>query len=674
MNTDKVGTKGRSNSSQRESALIHFIRAIRARFFFTTLWPMMAVLLVGAALRLWGLVDLGLEHDEVANWLIDRSILDGNHAVYFTEAYGHEAGFHYVQTAFVALLGDNALALRLPAAFAGIVLIAVTFALLRVIFGRKIALTAAALLAVTFFPVFYSRLALRAITLPVLSALSFYFFWMGTMQGGRPKAEGGKPFILHPSSLILSGVFAGLSLYTYMAARAVPIFYALWILYLLVFQRDIFKRNWRGIVLFAGIYLVIALPLLLFLQGIPDGEFRISEIDAPLQALLAGDIGPVLLNGVKIVGAFGVRGDPLWRQNVAGWPIFNVLAAVLFYAGIVIALWRHRPKHIFALLWAATAVIPSVVTTDAPSTIRMINILPVLTLFPALSMHSLGRLSTRYPQLSTTLWRNSWITLLTIILVWASVRTISGIFVVWPGNDEVQFVWQTALTAAARELDDSAETTPVSIMGWSPDTMDPPTLELALIRDDLDLHFFGGIKPEPIDSLILPLQNGQMRIVRPSILPLDPALEALLASWGAAMTEDEQVTLYDLTLDADDIAFEQSVGETFGDELTLTGFSAETCQPGTPCAITTYWRVEKTPAAPRTLFLHALDADGNLVTQDDGLDVPAAQWQPGDIIVKQHTLTLPDDAMVTLSVGVYHPQTFQRLLASQLRDALPLER
>jgi 4-amino-4-deoxy-L-arabinose transferase-like glycosyltransferase len=638
---------------------------------FTTLWSMTAILLVGAALRLWSLVDLGLEHDEVANWLIDRSILDGNHAVYFTEAYGHEAGFHYVQAAFVALLGDNALALRLPAAFAGIVLIAVTFALLKVIFGRKIALIAAALLAVTFFPVFYSRLALRAITLPVLSALSFYFFWQG--QGARGKGQGRSPFTIHHLQFTIAGVFAGLSLYTYMAARAVPIFYACWIIYLLVFQRDLFKHNWRGIALFAGVYLVVALPLILFLQTIPDGEFRISEIDAPLQALLAGDIGPALLNSVKIAGSFGVRGDPLWRQNVAGTPIFNVLAAILFYVGVVIALWRHRPKHVFALLWAATAVIPSIVTTDAPSTIRMINILPVLTLFPALSMHSLGRLSTTYPQLSPTFWKKSWITILTIILFWVSVRTISGIFMVWPGNSEVQFVWQTALTAAARELDDSAETSPVAVMGWSPDTMDPPTLELALNRDDLELRFFGGIKSEPIDSLILPLQNGSIRIVRPSILPLDPALEALLASWGATVSTNEQFTRYDLALSADEIAFEQPIGETFGDEVTLVGFSAETCQPNTPCAITTYWRVEKTPTEPRSLFLHAIDANGNLVAQDDGLDVPAVQWQTDDIIVKQHTLTLPDDAQITLVAGIYHPQTFLRLLTPGNTDFVVLE-
>ncbi|MCK4832709.1 MAG: hypothetical protein KAS81_08065, partial [Anaerolineales bacterium] len=69
------------------------------------------ILLVAAVLRLADLVGVppGLEHDEVANWLIDRDILSGRHALYYTEAYGHEAGYHYLQAAAVALLGDHAL-------------------------------------------------------------------------------------------------------------------------------------------------------------------------------------------------------------------------------------------------------------------------------------------------------------------------------------------------------------------------------------------------------------------------------------------------------------------------------------------------------------------------------------------------------------------------------------
>ncbi|MCP4415281.1 MAG: glycosyltransferase family 39 protein, partial [Chloroflexi bacterium] len=154
------------------------------------------LLLAAAALRLVGLNNIsppGITHDEVANWLIDRAILAGEHAIYFSRAYGHEAGFHYVQAGFVALIGDNVLALRLPAAFAGLLGVAVTFALTRKLFGKKVALMAAGLLALLFWPVFYGRLALRAISLPLVAGLSAYFWWqaweLAGEQGGRGAGE-----------------------------------------------------------------------------------------------------------------------------------------------------------------------------------------------------------------------------------------------------------------------------------------------------------------------------------------------------------------------------------------------------------------------------------------------------------------------------------------------------
>lgn len=158
---------------------------------------MVALLLLAAALRLIGINNVsppGLEHDEVAHWLINEQILAGQHAVYFTDAYGHEAGYHYFQTVFQVLLGDNAFALRLPSAVLGLWGIAVSFALVRRLFGKNVALFAAAYLTILFFPIFYSRLALRAIALPVVSGLSAYFWWQGWQlaAGSWPLAVGKK--------------------------------------------------------------------------------------------------------------------------------------------------------------------------------------------------------------------------------------------------------------------------------------------------------------------------------------------------------------------------------------------------------------------------------------------------------------------------------------------------
>ena len=145
---------------------------------------MVLILLLATALRVYGVYNLsppGLDMTRLPTGLsTGQSSMKGVLTPYFSEAYGHEAGFHYVQAASVALVGDHALALRLPAILLGILVVAVHYALARRLFGVRTALLSAALLAVLFWPVFYSRLGLRAISLPFVSGLAL---WPGAGPG-----------------------------------------------------------------------------------------------------------------------------------------------------------------------------------------------------------------------------------------------------------------------------------------------------------------------------------------------------------------------------------------------------------------------------------------------------------------------------------------------------------
>ena len=575
---------------------------------------MVMVLLVAAILRLYGLNNVsppGLEHDEVANWLIDQNILAGEHAVYFTAAYGHEAGFHYVQSGFVALLGDHALALRLPAAFAGLLLVAVTYRLNCLLFGRRIALIVAALTAVLLWPVFYSRLGLRAILLPLLSGLSAYFWWRG-WQCERAASY---------RWWAMAGLLAGLSLHTYMAARVVPIFYVLWLVYLTVFERTKLRQQWLGIALFWLVYLLVAAPLVSYLWQNPEAEYRITEVDAPLRALQAGDWQPVLVNSVKIAGMFGFRGDMLWRQNVAGRPVFEPLAALLFYIGVGVCLAGIRnSRSAFVFFWLSTAIIPSVVTIDAPSSIRIINILPFLATPIAIVIHNSPNLSTVFPQLSTKLMYSALFFLYFFYIGW----TWQALFFIWPQQEEVQFVWQSALTEVAAFLDKQEEETAVAIIGWTPTTMDPPTMALSLYRQDLIVRYVGTVHT-PVTTLLLPASGtGKAQIFRPTILPLHPLLAEKLPP-GQTIAASS-FTLYELDTTSQPLPPLQQTA-TFDNEFFLRGY--ESLSTSDSNYLLTYWQVINPASGPRQIFLHGLDEMGQLVTQYDRLDGDASTWQKG---------------------------------------------
>ena len=112
-----------------------------------------------------------------------------------------------------------------------------------------------------------------------------------------------------------------------------------------------------------------------------------------------GDLEPVIINSIKFLGMFGFRGDPLWRNNVAHLPVFDLLLALFFYIGLLISLWRwQKQRYLFIVLWLFTAAIPSIVTIDAPSSIRIINALPILTLFLAIGLEVIQFFRPLFPE------------------------------------------------------------------------------------------------------------------------------------------------------------------------------------------------------------------------------------------------------------------------------------
>ncbi|MEM9775876.1 MAG: glycosyltransferase family 39 protein [Chloroflexota bacterium] len=651
------------------------------------------ILLVGAFLRIAGFLTVsppGPEHDEVANWLIDRAILAGQHAVYFTEAYGHEAGFHYWQTLFVWLVGDNLVALRASAALMGMLGMAVTFALTKRLFGRDAALIATALTATLFFPIFYSRLALRAISLPVTAGLAFCFFW-DWLMAESPKRR----------NLLLAALFTGLSSYTYMASRALPIFYAGWIAYLALTRWHKFKKKWQDLLLFAAVYLLTSWPLIQFLQTLPTGETRVAEIDAPLRALLVGDFQPVLINAWAILLGFGISGDPLWRQGVAGQPIFEPIFATLFYAGLLISIWRWRDlRYGFLLLWLGASVVPSLVTVDAPSTIRMILMGPILAIFPVLGLeqilrafrfsiirtrvpqywgviHSYPQLSPGNRQLSTRKLDLPWLSLLTaFLMLFYGLRSGRDIFRTWPLSEEVQFVWQQSLAEMGHDIDQQAEIDHVGIAGWTPGSMDSPTMLLVVKREDVSMRHFGRVGE--IETLVIPADAHT--IYRPTDLPFHPILETELSQSHHKRANEDFVSYRSLgPVELDHTQTETLFFNPFsGFELTLLGFRFLETGETAEIQLVTHWQVEGLGLilAPDTkLFLHLVDADGNLLAQHDGLDAPHRFWQEGDVLMQVHTVPMIEGA-AELRVGVYEGSPpWQRFMVEDGSDfiVIPFE-
>ncbi len=86
-----------------------------------------------------------------------------------------------------------------------------------------------------------------------------------------------------------------------------------------------------------------------------------------------------------------------------------------------------------------------------------------------------------------------------------------------------------------------------------------------------------------------------------------------------------------------------------------------------PMRLTLYWRADAAPSRAYKAFVHLLDADWNLLAQDDEIPgygaLPTDGWQPGQIVESNFVLTPPEviPPGSFLITGFYDPATGQRL-------------
>ncbi|MGB3715399.1 MAG: glycosyltransferase family 39 protein [Candidatus Promineifilaceae bacterium] len=146
-----------------------------------------------------------------------------------------------------------------------------------------------------------------------------------------------------------------------------------------------------------------------------------------------------------------------------------------------------------------------------------------------------------------------------------------------------------------------------------------------------------------------------------------------LLALGPAGEEIELLIVGDARLASDrqkDLVPQNLLDMAMIDGLTLLGSDSrpELIYPGEDLIIDLYWKATGTPSHDYTVFVHLVDADGNLIATGDGPpmsgDYPTSFWREGDQIMDEHIMTLPADLLpgtYRISVGFYDPDTLVRV-------------
>lgn len=593
------------------------------------LWAAVAVLLLASLLRFGWLMAVppGLSQDEVLNADIVSFIRQGERPLFFREGYGHEPLYHYLATPFQPLLGDNVLSIRLPAGFLGLLLIAGVLRWARRGYGRRPALLAGALLAISWWPIIFSRLGLRAILLPLLLVAAAYF-WPFPGRDGQIRRY--TPW--------LAGLFLGLSSYSYTAARvvlAIPVLYAGYLL--LLHRRRPLRAELAAVLLVLGVAAAVSLPLYLTLRADPTLFQRDDQLAGPLAALQAGDPRPVLATTLATLGVFSFRGDPRWTYSLPGRALFDPLTALFFYGGLLLALWRsRRPRYAFLLIWLAVGLVPSAVTPQAPSTIRLVAMMPVTYLLPALALDWSGR------RLAGWAAGRRWLAPAGALLLAGVLALNLGLslrdgFGRWPAELETRLRYQTVFRDIAAALAADPAGVPVIAEAY----YEP------IDHDSVRRSGGGALEARWVqqhNALVFPAGGGRLYV--PEFAA--PA-GALMAAAGLDRPRERSAgppsfAVYELPaapavpLLAEPVTFYDPAGQP---GLRLLGYQRLPVTAEGVLPLLTYWQVLQPLPADLATFAHLLAEDGTILAQYDGLDAVPAHLQPGDTFLQLHPLPLP---------------------------------
>ncbi|MGC8878100.1 MAG: hypothetical protein ACP5R2_02635 [Anaerolineae bacterium] len=677
-------------------------------------WFMVFLVWVTFALRVIRLGDLPLELslDESIDGLDAlRLVREGWLTPFLQNNFGRETLFLYIQGITLHLLGISVFALRFCSMVMGTLTIPLLYAVGRqlapkemsqgdALLPARVGLLAATGMAVCYWHIYFSRLALRAIVLPPVLLACVWCLW-------RARRLVMLPFSASLPWWSAAGFLLGVTFYTYTAARLLlPLFILLAWMWL---TQGSNKRGWigRGLAVFLGMAAFVSGPLLLYFVRNPHAfSSRAAAISLPMDSAFPLAMG---MNAIRLLMI--QFGGGSW---VGYWPSLNVLSGLGLFVGILACVRHFRSSTGWWLLsWWVVGFLPTLLSRqdwEAVTTpLRGIVAWPALCLIAAIGLavitsfciQHFSRCRRWYTQ-SRHLW--------SVMLPTLAILCIGGA----TGVHDYFFVWANSFAPSchhARVLADYLTKRPGQLV-LLPNRFytDAPTRFLlqarypaldsisyeaatALIAHD---HFHAadrtravGIMPHDGSTpsawtLLEPLVDGT------GIAHLLPQLDQTqaIALAKAVRTNMPLLSLNDncgeviadvYPLDPntpilpDRTETVQPIRVNFADDLLLVGALArpEQAEPGQSFSLRLQWKSMRSIDGDYDLFIHLFNLQtGQRIAQvnqslGSSILLHSHFWSPGLTVQEIHAFQLPQDApegVYQFEVGLYHRASGQRLM------------
>ncbi len=346
--------------------------------------------------------------DHVEKLLDAQRVLDGTTQIFFPNNGGREPVQMYLVALFsqISGLGLTFATLTWVSVIEGLITIPLLWWMGRELIGERepelgntVGLILAALVAVSYWHVALSRLALRIVLTPLVMTLLMVYLARAMRHNRR-------------SDFLKTGVVLGVGVYCYQAVRMMPVVVALGILLAIIFVARSWADRRRYLVNFAAlvvIAVVIFVPLGRFMLDYPNlfwmrtagrlfGDDVITETDEVTGELVQRDATledrltafsanlPLLGNNVRnALLMFNWKGDVAWINGAPNRPAMDWISGSLLVLGVAawgVRLFRRRDVVDWLILPAIfIMLLPSALSiafpVENPSATRTSGSLPL---------------------------------------------------------------------------------------------------------------------------------------------------------------------------------------------------------------------------------------------------------------------------------------------------------
>ena len=638
---------------------------------------LLGIILLGAAVRLYKIDSIppGPSFDATFYGLDALEILNGARPVFMATNAGREALFSYLVALIYLFTGPGALGIYLASAVAGILTLpAVYLAASEVLADEDGALrewgplAATLFVAVSYWHVQLSRQGVRAILVPLFTALVVAFLWRGLRTG-------------RVAMFAACGVTLGLSMYSYQAIRLVAVLVVAAFIGARLWRTHWPRPAWRNLALVLALAAVVALPLAVYAVNHPQ-EFNqrvedalvtnnAPEASTGLQALRDQVVDTLLM--------YSFRGNDSPIKNIPYHPGLDPFLSLLFMLGIVVAIVRiRRLPYAFLLFWLALLMVPSMLASLGAAEKRASGTLPAVAILGAIGALvtwevARGLLARRAPRLPAP--GGTLAALLLVGFAYAGLVTAYDYFVTFGEDGDLFTHFEAGQAAVGKYIatlpqDELVYVDPIAAEHIGLQLSSNMRPDVRSYNGKLCLRF-PSEAPDGATFVVVPeedengLDTVETYFPKGEIVQVGPLHQTQPYFFAYHAPPGSRINLNPAYLvDAD-----------FGSKVRLLGYDldAPNYDPGQEIDIDIYFEALDEMDTNYTVFVHLLgptnSVDGSpMWAQSDSEPcerfVPTSAWHKGEVIQHRAKLPIPKNAPTAdyqLEVGLYDLETMGRL-------------